>query len=104
MPKGTAIGREYPTYAGKNAGTNLHRKNPPIGDSLGNGMHNPPRKTGGRSNETALGVKQSHTGPPEPRPRKRNRGAKPPTKAIAGTPQMGKTGGSIAGQTMGKIV
>ena len=96
-------GTTYPSV-GKSRGVALHQKYPSIGDDLGNAMHKAPRKSGGRSNETALGVKQSHTGPPEPRPRKRNRGAKPPTKALPGTPQMGKSGGSIAGQTMGLIV
>jgi len=100
---GKHIGTSYPPV-GKKRGVALHEVYPSIGDSLGNGMHKAPRKTGGRSNETALGIKQSHTGPSEPRPRKRNRGAKPPTKALPGTPQMGKSGGSVAGQTMGLIV
>ncbi len=102
MPKGTAIGRVYPTYPGKSAGTNLHRNNPPIGDSLGNGMHKTPRSSGGA--KVGTGETVSRTGPPEPRPRKRNRGAKPPSKALPGTPQMGKSGGSLGGQTMGKIL
>ncbi len=86
MPKGTAIGTVYPTYSGKNAGTNLHRINPSAGDSVGNGMHKAPRK----------GTK---SGSP-----KRNRGSKPPSKAVPSQPHMGKSGGSLGGQTMGKIV
>ena len=102
MPKGVEP-TVYPSYPGKNAGTNLHRNNPPIGDSLGNAMHKAPRNTGGRKDKTALGKFESGPGPSEPRPRKRNRGPKPPSRALPGTPQMGKSGGSLAGQTTGKI-
>ncbi|KKL65868.1 hypothetical protein LCGC14_2150660, partial [marine sediment metagenome] len=81
------IGTVHPSKGGKNAGTNLHRKNPSIGDSLGNGMHKAPHKNGGRT--IGVGEMVSATLVKDPRPRKRNRGAKPPTRAVASQPIMG---------------
>ena len=103
MPKGVEP-KVYPSYPGKKAGTNLHRINPSIGDDLGNAMHRAPRNTGGKNKGTALGMKEAGPGPSETRPRKRNRGAKPASRAMAGQPIMGKSGGALGGQTTGKIL
>ncbi len=96
-------GTVYPSV-GKSRGVALHNIYPSIGDDLGNGMHKAPHKSGGRNDKTALGKFEDGPGPAEPRPRKRNRGKKPPSRAMAGQPIMGKSGGSLGGQTTGKIV
>ncbi len=95
-------GTVYPS-TGQKRGTALHTVYPPIGESRGSGVHNPPVTSGGKNDGTALGTHYTRTGPPEPRNRKRKRGSKPPTKAMAGQPIIGQSGGSLGGQTMGKI-
>ena len=72
------------------------------GDSLGNAMHT--RRTaqvGTKKNPTGM-----HTvGSTPPRaPLRRKRGSKPASKALPQTPAMGKSGGSLGGQSVGKIV
>jgi len=100
---GKHIGTVYPSI-GEKRGTALHKVFPPIGDSLGNAMHKAPHSSGGKKKGTALGMKEAGPGPAEPRPRKRNRGKKPPSRAVPAQPHMGKSGGALLGQTTGKIV
>ncbi len=100
---GKHIGTVY-LPIGKKRGVALHEMYPSGGDSVGNAMHKTPRNTGGKDKGTALGMKEAGPGPSEPRPRKRNRGKKPPSRAMPSQPHMGKSGGSLAGQTTGLIV
>ena len=101
MPEGTAIGRMYPS-GGKNRGNNLHKIVSPEGGDVGNGMHK--MQSGARANQgTAIGSHPGSVSAHEPRPRKRLRKQKPPTKALPQTPGVRKGGGAL-NQTTGKIV